>query len=143
MLNRFKPYKDKRFCIAVLDYGEYSYRENKSCLTPDELKSFLKKHDLFCDESFKFAAWDEIKSLQLKLSTLEAQNEVLREAVEFYGNMDSWCRAALFCACFIEEDFGDIHGEDTARKIYYTIAGKRARAALKKCDEMNKKEGLK
>jgi hypothetical protein len=42
-----KPYKDKRFSIAVFDYGEYSYRESLSTITPNELRAFLAKHGIF------------------------------------------------------------------------------------------------
>lgn len=67
MTRIFKPYKDKRFSIAVFDYGEYSYRENLSSITPNELLKFLESHNLVNTK---------------RIQELEARLEIAREALE-------------------------------------------------------------
>ena len=68
-----KPYKDKRFSIAVLDYGEYSYRENLSTITPNELRSFLAKHEIF-----------DVQDMPLKeIARLEEEIEELKSDLKW------------------------------------------------------------
>jgi hypothetical protein len=82
-----KPYKDKRFSIAVFDHGEYSYRENKSTITESELKAFLGSHDINC-----YPANDE------------RINYLLRESNALLGDREELKRALIdFYACSYEE----------------------------------------
>lgn len=76
----------------------------------------------------------EIDRKDAKIERLEAQNAVLMYALDLYADTSSWGQSlnSSFTQLFSKEDCDNHDGE--------LVGGKRARAAIARCEEIEKGE---
>lgn len=76
------------------------------------------------------------------IESLQLQNKIMREALEFYADIDSWtdndlngCGPSICGDSLDGKDYDLMIGEERFSK-HITVGGKRAREALKKIEEI-------
>lgn len=91
----------------------------------DYEKMFVMKQNEWID------ACIEISSLKKLLEQKDKQIEILKNAVEFYGDLENWSYINQNCKISMKID------QEYSVNFTSTVAGKRARQALKQFNEMS------
>lgn len=139
--------------IEIKERGKFEHTNSADRLFKEEYSSLLAKAYLELETKLSLEQQDResekrnykirIEAYECYIEKLKKSREVLRKAVEFYGDINSWDRNDLpkgFCAIFnsLKNDHdGDPNLEtDNGRENLSNYAGKKAREAIKQDDEI-------
>lgn len=89
-------------------------------------------HDLILTVKYIDKKWVSRESeLEQEIEKFKKQNEIMRQALEFYADIDSWdCPTGLYDVTAIVDDESTHYYSDVAGD-FDDVGGKRARQALK------------
>lgn len=109
----------------------------------DEAKEYFNKYELVNPiHVIEYAAFEKLQkdweqaatqnyADKCEIEKLKKQNEIMRQALEFYADIDSWdCPTGLYDVTAIVDDESNHYYSDVAGD-FDDVGGKRARQALK------------